>query len=76
MITLENITTEDDIQFLMNQRLKFRLRFMFGIDYKGIERKREVAEQEESTFPHYNTFVGSFLKLINHEIVQRYYVQR
>ena len=45
---LENITIEEDKQFLMNQRLKGRQGFMFGVNFKEIIRERKVAEREET----------------------------
>ena len=45
---LENMTIEEDKHFLINQRLKGRQGFMYGVDYKEVIRERKIAEREEA----------------------------
>jgi len=46
---LDMISIEDDKQFLLNQRLKGRPGFMYGIDYEFEERERRVLDRAEAT---------------------------
>lgn len=41
---LDIITIEEDKQFLINQKLKGRSSFMYGINYENLERERRAAE--------------------------------
>lgn len=45
---LDLISIEEDKQFLINQRLKGRPGFMYGIDYEQLERERRAAKREET----------------------------